>query len=172
MLQIFSAKTIWRSLYLIFNLKLFRAKKNLKSPFTYFTGSIFYKRCTEAVYVHAEGKSSTSNNLSTCRRSSRAALEACCCFSLSRRGARTRSGRTPRSGSERPCAWWCWPTLSLAEGESGRIRLPHSAQSCDCPPRTESPCQSKEWEEENENYQRSEVAKAQNIFTASTSLLE
>lgn len=42
MLQIFSAKTIWRSLYLIFNLKLFRAKKNLKSPFTYFTGSIFF----------------------------------------------------------------------------------------------------------------------------------
>lgn len=172
MLQIFSAKTIWRSLYLIFNLKYSEQRKTWRALLLILQVPFFYKRCTEAVYVHAEGKSSTSNNLSTCRRSSRAALEACCCFSLSRRGARTRSGWTPRSGSERPCAWWCWPTLSLAEGESGRIRLPHSAQSCDCPPRTESPCQSKEWEEENENYQRSEVAKAQNIFTASTSLLE
>lgn len=93
------------------------------------------------MYVHAKSKFSTSNNLSTFRRLPRSSLEACDCFSWSRRHAHIHWGWTPLSGSERPCAWWCWMTPSLAEAESGRIQLPHSAQSCDCPPHIEWPCQ-------------------------------
>ncbi len=144
MLQIFSAKTIWRSLYL-FSLRGYTSnilsEENLKSPLTYFTRGASFETLHWSRLCACKGKSSTSNNLSTFRRSARSALEARDCFSWSRRYARIRSGWTPLSGSERPCAWRCWTTLSLAEAESARIQLPHSAESCGCPPRTEWPCQ-------------------------------
>lgn len=84
------------------------------------------------------------NNSSTFTSPFRSALEDCECFSWSGRYAHTHSGWTPLSGSERPCAWWCLQTPSLAEAASGRTQWPRSVQSCGYPPRTEWPCQRNE----------------------------
>lgn len=50
----------------------------------------------------------------------------------------TRWVRAPQSGSERPCAWWCW-TLPAVSATLGRTQWPYFEQTCGSAHHAQSP---------------------------------